>query len=316
MKIKHSIIMITYNQEGYIRSAIDSLFRQGANPYEVIISDDCSTDSTQSIIQEYQEKYPSIIKPIFQKTNLGIYGNLNSLINNIKLRGDIISFLSGDDLFKDNLLSFFDKFIDENQLDPRVEKFMIFTNTLGLFPDGSEKVLYNNFKFRNKDPIELRIRELTSSRYTGISRKLYETMNEWNTEIGLWSDAAHSFDLCLNCENFYFINKAGPVYRKGSGVTSDNNSGKSWHRYAEYLLIERAEHLNKCDVNFLKKKACFYNIQTNKRPIYNRLMFLKYHFLSFKEIKMGYSSLKKYLYDFGIIFPKRVREKAKFLLSD
>ena len=77
MSINHTILMITYNQEEYVSSALDCLFRQGVYPFEVIISDDCSTDKTQEIILEYQKRYPNIIKPIFQKKNLGIYQNLN-----------------------------------------------------------------------------------------------------------------------------------------------------------------------------------------------------------------------------------------------
>ena len=65
-----SISCITYNHEKYISDALDSFLMQKTNfKYEILIHDDASTDGTVEIINEYQKKYPSIIKPIFQKTN-------------------------------------------------------------------------------------------------------------------------------------------------------------------------------------------------------------------------------------------------------
>lgn len=65
-----SICCITYNQEKYIRKTLDSFLSQKTTfPYEIIIHDDCSTDNTIDIIKEYQEKYPEIVKPIFEEEN-------------------------------------------------------------------------------------------------------------------------------------------------------------------------------------------------------------------------------------------------------
>ena len=45
-------------------------------PFEAIVHDDCSTDGSASIIKEYADKYPTIIKPIFEKENQ--YSKLDS----------------------------------------------------------------------------------------------------------------------------------------------------------------------------------------------------------------------------------------------
>ena len=69
-EIMVSILCLAYNHEKYIKDALDSFINQNVNfKYEIIINDDCSTDSTAQIIKEYAEKYPQIIKPIFQKEN-------------------------------------------------------------------------------------------------------------------------------------------------------------------------------------------------------------------------------------------------------
>lgn len=65
-----SICCITYNQESYIRDALEGFVNQKTNfKYEVLIHDDASTDRTAEIIREYQERYPDLIKPILQTVN-------------------------------------------------------------------------------------------------------------------------------------------------------------------------------------------------------------------------------------------------------
>ena len=65
-----SIICITYNHAKFIAQAIEGFLLQKTNfPIEIIIHDDCSTDNTQEIIQSYADKYPKLIKTIFQKKN-------------------------------------------------------------------------------------------------------------------------------------------------------------------------------------------------------------------------------------------------------
>lgn len=69
-KAKVSICCITYNHEKYIRKTLDGFLMQKTNfNYEIIIHDDASTDGTQDIIKEYQNKYPDIFKLIIQTDN-------------------------------------------------------------------------------------------------------------------------------------------------------------------------------------------------------------------------------------------------------
>lgn len=65
-----SIVCITYNHERYIRDAIESfLIQEVTFPIEILIHDDASTDNTANIVRRYEEKYPSIIRAIYQKEN-------------------------------------------------------------------------------------------------------------------------------------------------------------------------------------------------------------------------------------------------------
>lgn len=61
---------ITYNHEPYIRDALEGFVMQQTNfPFVAVVHDDASTDGTAAIIREYAERYPAIIKPVFETEN-------------------------------------------------------------------------------------------------------------------------------------------------------------------------------------------------------------------------------------------------------
>ena len=256
MAIRHTILMITYNQQDYIAESLSCLFRQGILPYEIIISDDASTDLTVEIIHKFQKKYPGMIHLHAQEKNIGINSNLNYLLKNASINGDIINFLSGDDLYEDGMLEEFNNFISIENINPNEEKFLIISNQLSMNLNGIKKLEINNFKLRNKNYTKLKLRNLIGNRYTGISKALFNSIGEWNESLGLWADALHSFDLYCTCDNFYFINKPFPVYRKGSGITSKVKSDiliNSYIKVANYILQHRDTKLDILDRLYLRK---------------------------------------------------------------
>lgn len=118
MKNQHpkvTIITITYNQERYIRQALESFVTQKTNfKFEVLIGDDASTDGTPKIINEYAAKYPDIIKPILRTKNLGAMANMVDLF--YKANGQYIALCEGDDYFTDdNKLQIQASFLDKNK---------------------------------------------------------------------------------------------------------------------------------------------------------------------------------------------------------
>jgi glycosyltransferase involved in cell wall biosynthesis len=91
-----SVLMITYNQEGYIRDAIDSVLCQRTDfKYELVIGDDCSTDRTAAIIAEYRDKHPDVIRIIEREKNLGPQRNFVQTLRSC--RGRFVALLEGDD---------------------------------------------------------------------------------------------------------------------------------------------------------------------------------------------------------------------------
>jgi len=97
-----SVSVITYNHEKYIRQCLDSILMQNVNfPYEVLVHDDASPDGTADIIREYEERYPKIIKPIYQTENQYSQGKNVSKFNWDRARGKYLAFCEGDDYWTD-----------------------------------------------------------------------------------------------------------------------------------------------------------------------------------------------------------------------
>ena len=102
MKPLVSIVTITYNHEKYIEKCIEGVLSQIMNfPIEFIIAEDCSTDNTRAICEEYARKNPSIITLITSSENVGALANERRAIESAQ--GKYIALCEGDDYWTDPL---------------------------------------------------------------------------------------------------------------------------------------------------------------------------------------------------------------------
>lgn len=93
-----SILLITYNQERYVRDAVRSALVQTYAPLEIVISDDGSVDGTFREIQRELETYTGPHRIILNRNprNLGISGHLGSLWP--RVAGELVFVAAGDDI--------------------------------------------------------------------------------------------------------------------------------------------------------------------------------------------------------------------------
>jgi len=91
-----SILVISYNQERFIREALESALQQDYDNLEVVVADDASRDGTRAIIRELAQRYPQRLKPVFNRSNVGITANSN--IGLAHCSGEFIAFMGGDDV--------------------------------------------------------------------------------------------------------------------------------------------------------------------------------------------------------------------------
>src|SRR4030042_998741 len=88
-----TIAIPTFNGEPYIKDALKSIFSQSLNNFNIVISDDCSTDNTLKVIKQFKDKR---IKIFQNKKNLGYGKNLQVLRK--KINADIIFLMGQDDI--------------------------------------------------------------------------------------------------------------------------------------------------------------------------------------------------------------------------
>lgn len=93
-----SIAMTTYNGEKYLREQLDSILGQTYTDFELVICDDCSTDSTREILEDYTKK-DARIQIHINETNIGFKKNFEKAISFCK--GDYIAFCDQDDVWED-----------------------------------------------------------------------------------------------------------------------------------------------------------------------------------------------------------------------
>lgn len=215
-----SISCITYNQERYVRDCLDGFLNQQCTfNFEILIHDDASTDATADIIREYCQRYPEIIKPLFQKENQyskGVRGVM-ARFNFPRARGKYIAMCEGDDYWTDPLK--LQKQVDFLEANP--DYAICFHAANELSPDGSstksglfgkeardtytiEDLAAGNFMhtltvvFRNQSPYPDWIKESPVGDYVlhyvnaglGKIKYLPEVMGCYRTGVGVWSAAA------------------------------------------------------------------------------------------------------------------------------
>lgn len=93
--------MTTYNGEKFLREQLDSILAQSVSDFELVVCDDCSSDSTWAILQEYEKK-DARIKTVHNERNLGFVKNFEKAISLCK--GDYIALSDQDDIWKSNHL--------------------------------------------------------------------------------------------------------------------------------------------------------------------------------------------------------------------
>lgn len=107
-----SIGMPVYNGEKYIKEALDSLLTQTFTDFELIISDNCSTDNTREICQTYAIK-DSRIKYIRQQENIGVALNFEFVLN--MAQAEYFTWAASDDFWSENWIELLYNIVSEHQ---------------------------------------------------------------------------------------------------------------------------------------------------------------------------------------------------------
>ena len=165
--------LFAYNQEKYIREAVESALLQTYKPLEIILSDDSSTDQTYEIIQEISDKYNGSHKIVINRNekNMGISSHVRKIHEMSK--GRIVIHAAGDDISSpERALHIFNAFEKTSNTPSMVVSNAIkidkYRRGLGLLSIGHDAIIRDN----NRCP--LRVKVPINGCTIAISRKLIE----------------------------------------------------------------------------------------------------------------------------------------------
>src|SRR5882724_7160314 len=89
-----SVVVPNYNHAHYLPECLESLLQQSVEPLEIIVIDDCSTDNSVTVLEEFCRKNPRVSYCRNEK-NLGVLATLNRAVQMI--RGEYVIFPGADD---------------------------------------------------------------------------------------------------------------------------------------------------------------------------------------------------------------------------
>lgn len=265
-----SIMCITYNHGQYIEKALKGFVSQITNfKFEAIIAEDCSTDNSREIIKEYEKKYPSIIKPLYRKKNLGMMANYIDTLKHVK--GKYLAICDGDDYWIDN-----HKLQKQVDFLKKNKKYTVCTNLVKqVFVDNSKEPKITS-------PFDYVSKETKKNKYltfndlfpiNGISS--CSAMYRWKLKkIPNWLYNCSGGDLFLHmfhadCGRIGVINKVMSVYRRHpGGIWWNNDSVEHQLKFCKsyiYLLKKTNILLKKRHNKILEKTIN--EIKSNNRNI-------------------------------------------------
>ena len=143
---KVSIVLPVYNGEKYLRESLDSILTQTFSDWELIIVNDCSTDGTQNIIEEYVSK-DSRIRTIKNSINQKLPESLN--IGFRISTGEYLTWTSDDNMYRPEALEVMTNYLDREKDCYMVCTAMDIIDSLGNYVQRScnynyEQMLCNN----------------------------------------------------------------------------------------------------------------------------------------------------------------------------
>lgn len=219
-----TIVTITYNHEQHIRQCIKGVLTQKTSfPVEYIIAEDCSTDGTKAICEEYATKYPGIIRLISSDHNVGAVENEQRAF--LAARGTYIATCEGDDYWTDPLklqkqVDFLESHPDYSVCFHRFKRFHACDGTWesdhcdNLFKEGQESVEVSMHQFMHQWVTQYLTMVFRKDCYDFEAYKRYR----------YFRDTHQIYHLLLNgrCELFAF---EGGVYNMtGSGEYSTRDA--------------------------------------------------------------------------------------------
>jgi len=210
-----SVIIPNYNNSKYLNECLDSVLNQTYGNFEIVIVDDCSTDNSLEILQEYSSKHDRI-KLIQNKKNQMVSKTRHIGIENSK--GEYLTTLDSDDLY-----------VDKNKIEEEMDlilskgnNIIAYSGIVRINKTGEKtKTVMNNRNAKEGNIFkEIITRNCAIPRDFTFSKKLYYEVGGYDFNILLYED----WDLKIRLSRYFeflYTGKIGIAYRSyGAGLSS------------------------------------------------------------------------------------------------
>jgi glycosyltransferase involved in cell wall biosynthesis len=250
--MKVSIITVVYNNEKYIRDAIESVLSQDYKNIEYIIIDGNSSDGTKDIIRSYSNK----ISQFVSEDDNGIFDAMNKGIG--MATGEVIGLLNSDDIYIDNrVVSRIAQILEPGSVDSA------FGDLVYVDPENLDHVVryYSSANF-SSERFNYR---LPPHPTFFVKKKIYQAFGAFEPGYQIAGD----FELLTR---LYYRHKISYKYLP-EVLVKMRTGGLSTRSFRSKWILNK-EVLRACDEN---------NIKTNMLKIYFRYLFKIWEFLGVEK---------------------------------
>ena len=255
--LRTSVVISTYNGMAYIKDQLNSIKNQSERPDEVLIFDDCSTDNTPQIIEQFISEYDlTTWKFVVNHENKGWKRNFMEGI--WRAEGELVFPCDQDDIWKPQKLECMEKIMTEN---PQI---MVLTSNYEAFYDSGKRVCgpeKNDGKLI-KQPLSNKVFNI---RYPGctycIRREFVEISKKyWQADfphdalfwrMGMFSDSLYSYNMSL----IQWRKHRDSTFTIESAKSKTMNMKRQWLEYGLRVVDSLDDFVtNYSDANKVQKK--------------------------------------------------------------
>ena len=313
MPFKISLIIPVFNVETFIKDSLESIFRQtiGIENLEVIMINDCSTDKSGDIIDEYARKYDNFIA-IHLPQNSGVAGKPRN-VGIEKATGNYIMFLDPDDYYADDACEILHEKITKEDVDIVFGKYIIrYENgdiDKPIYPLYSINVPEKRMDVNNPNEFI----SAPPSVWTKIFKRNFIKNNNIKFPEGIpGEDLVFILETFFKAKNVIFINKIITNYL----IRKNENTSISFNRNYNYIngLIQAIKY----SYDIFKK----YDMEKYFKLIKGHLIYWLNQFIvsdlstsEKRDVLKSSSILFKKFHEYGIVPPKSLKPIINLIIN-
>ena len=250
-----SIILPVYNAELYLQSTIDSILKQSYNNFELLVIDDCSTDSSYDIINSIIQKDSRVSYYKLEKNSGGPATPRNYGIN--KAKNSLIAFVDSDDIWHPNKLEIQYEFL-------KSDHNIKFVSSFKTYKKFNRDTFSKNFSFTVLNYQDLLNKNFVNNSTVLVYKKYLQPFDVCSKYIAI-EDAKQWLDIARKGTNCYLIHLPLIYYRKVEGSLSNNKIKMLQKRI---LLLKN--YINHHIIYFNVTFYLFYSIFNFRKPLFKK----------------------------------------------